>query len=226
MLAVTTTAIAKVNADEYQAFWLWSGVKPTSLMKNARVVYLHQGEIITQQGNVLFQRMGAPVSHLTFPKIWLTVRITSTAIPDSVWRRVIILLTRWKAAGNNVIGLQIDFDAATRQLGDYGIFLTRLRLILPEEFALSVTGLLDWAKTGSVDSLNTLPVDELVVQSYQGRSTVTNYSTYLPALSQLTIPWKVGVVQNGVWDQNQESTLRKLPWFRGMVVFMLKAHES
>jgi hypothetical protein len=31
-----------------------------------------------------------------------------------------------------------------------------------------VTGLLDWAKTGDVATLNALPVDELVVQSYQG----------------------------------------------------------
>ncbi|CAK9884386.1 MAG: hypothetical protein XXXJIFNMEKO3_00771 [Candidatus Erwinia impunctatus] len=221
MLTLCLPALAKVNAEEYQEFWLWSGVRPSSEMRDAMVVYLHQGEIISRQGKVNFHRMGAPVSRLTFPKVWLTVRITTTDIPEAVWIRIMTLLSRWKSAGNNVVGLQIDFDAATQRLDEYGNFLIRLRLLLPNEYALGVTGLLDWAKTGSVSTLNTLPVDELVIQSYQGRSTVVNYRSYLPALSQLTIPWKMGIVQHGLWEKEQEKKLSQSPWFKGMVVFML-----
>ena len=195
-------------------------------MRNALVVYLHQGEISPRHGQLIFQRMGAPVSHLTFPKIWVTVRITTTAIPESVWKRVVTQLDRSKAAGNDVIGLQIDFDAATQRLEDYGCFLTRLRSTLPLECALGFTGLLDWAQTGNVKTLNALPVDELVVQSYQGRRTITNYRSYLPGLSNLTIPWRVGVVQNGQWDKQQESTFTESPWFRGVVVFMLNSPKD
>ncbi|VTP64713.1 Protein of uncharacterised function (DUF3142) [Leclercia adecarboxylata] len=67
-------------------------------------------------------------------------------------------------------------------------------------FALGVTGLLDWAKTGDVATLNTLAVDELVIQSYQGRHTVDNYQAYLPALARLRIPFKLGWVEaaNGI----------------------------
>lgn len=190
-------------------------------MRDARVVYLHQGEISSRQGSAVFTRMGAPVSRLTFQNIWLTIRITTTEIPDSAWQQIFILLQRWKYAGNNVIGLQIDFDAATQRLDEYSDFLTRLRSLLPHEYALGVTGLLDWAQTGNVATLNALPVDELVVQSYQGRHTVANYRAYLPALSGLTIPWKVGIVQHGIWDKEQESQFSQSPWFRGMVVFML-----
>lgn len=226
LLTLCTPGMAKVNAEEYQSFWLWSGIRPSSQMRNAQVVYLHQGEIVARQSHALFRRMGAPVSRLTFPKIWLTVRITTTDIPDSVWMRVITLLQRWKLAGNDVVGLQIDFDAATQKLNEYGDFLIKIRSALPNEYALGVTGLLDWAKTGSVATLNALPVDELVVQSYQGRSTVANYSAYLPALSQLTIPWKLGVVQNGLWDKEQECMLSQSRWFKGMVVFMLNSRSE
>ena len=93
---------------------------------------------------------------------------------------------------------------------------------MPPEFALGVTGLLDWAKTGDVATLNALPVDELVVQSYQGRRTVTNYQAYLPALTRLRIPFKLGLVQNGVRDPQAEAQLSTSPWYRGTVVFMLR----
>lgn len=221
LLFISLPTIAKVNAEDYQSFWLWSGVKSSAQMRHAQTVYLHQGEIFPLNGKVLFQRMGLPVSRLTFDNIWLTVRITTTDIPDSVWVRIITLLQRWQSAGNHVAGLQIDFDAATQKLDKYGEFLNHLRTILPAEYALGVTGLLDWAKTGSVATLNQLPVDELVIQTYQGKHTVTNYHAYLPALSQLTIPWKIGVVQHGIWDKKEEDKLQQSKWFKGTVVFLL-----
>ena len=70
-------------------------------------------------------------------------------------------------------------------------------------------------------TLNALPVDELVVQSYQGRNTVEDYTAYLPALAGLRIPFKIGRVQNGVWDPHEEQRLAASPWYRGTVTFML-----
>ena len=84
-----------------------------------------------------------------------------------------------------------------------------------------MTGLLDWAKTGDIATLNALPVDELVVQSYQGRRTVANYQDYLPALTRLNIPFKLGLVQAGNWDRKTEAQLEQSRWYRGTVVFML-----
>lgn len=210
-----------VNAREHPAFWLWSGVKASDALQNAQTVYLHQGEVLTRTGAVVFQRLGLPVSRLTFPQIWLTVRFTTLDTPEAVAPRIIRLMQSWQAAGNHVVGLQVDFDAATYQLAKYAHFLRQLRQQLPEEFALGVTGLLDWAKTGEVATLNTLPVNELVVQSYQGRHTVSNYQHYLPALSGLRIPFKLGLVQNGEWDPKAEAQLLNSPWYRGTVVFML-----
>lgn len=135
-----------VAAREHPAFWLWSGVKASDELKNAQTVYLHQGEVLIRSGNVVFQRLGLPVSRLTFPSIWLTVRFTTLDVPEVIPARIIRLMQRWQNAGNHVVGLQVDFDAATHQLTDYARFLQQLRQQLPAEFALGVTGLLDWAK--------------------------------------------------------------------------------
>ncbi len=125
---------------------------------------------------------------------------------------LIDLPRRWAAAGNQVIGLQIDFDAGTYRLDDYAGFLRRVRTKLDPNFALGVTGLLDWAKTGSIQQLNALPIDELVIQTYQGRSTVNQYSRYLPALLQLRLPFKIGLVQHGEWDPQWEQYLAASPF--------------
>ncbi|MFH5069033.1 DUF3142 domain-containing protein [Enterobacter cloacae complex sp. 2024EL-00215] len=212
-----------VEPRQHQAFWLWSGVKASDALQNAQVVYLHQGEVLVRSGEVVFQRLGLPVSRLTFPSVWITVRFTTLDVPEDIPARIARLLRRWQAAGNKVVGLQVDFDAATHQLADYAYFLRQLRQQLPPEFALGVTGLLDWAKTGDVATLNALPVDELVVQSYQGRRTVANYQDYLPALTRLNIPFKLGLVQAGNWDRKAEAQLEQSRWYRGTVVFMLNS---
>lgn len=222
LLAGQTQATEIVDAREHPAFWLWSGVKASNELKAAQTVYLHQGEVLTRAGEASFQRLGLPVSRLTFPSIWLTVRFTTLEVPEPIFSRIIRLMQSWRAAGNHVVGLQVDFDAATYQLAEYALFLRQLRQRLPPEFALGVTGLLDWAKTGDVATLNTLPVDELVVQSYQGRHTVANYQDYLPALGRLRIPFKLGLVQHGQRDRQAEAQLERSPWYRGTVVFMLR----
>ena len=208
LLSGPTQAAERVDARQHSAFWLWSGVKASNDLQNAQTVYLHQ-------------RLGRPVSRLTFPAIWLTVRFTTLDVPQTIVPRIVRLMQRWRAAGNQVVGLQVDFDAATYQLADYARFLQQLRQQLPPEFALGVTGLLDWAKTGDIATLNALAVDELVVQSYQGRHTVANYQDYLPALSRLRIPFKLGLVQNGSRDRQAEMQLNDSPYYRGTVVFML-----
>ncbi|POT58333.1 DUF3142 domain-containing protein [Citrobacter amalonaticus] len=222
LLTGQAQAAGTVDARQHPAFWLWSGVKAGDELQNAQMVYLHQGEVLTRQGEAFFQRLGLPVSRLTFPSIWITVRFTTLDVPEAIPVRIVRLMQRWQAAGNKVVGLQVDFDAATHQLADYARFLQQLRQQLPPEFALGVTGLLDWAKTGDVATLNALPVDELVVQSYQGRSTVANYQDYLPALTRLRIPFKLGLVQKGRRDRLAEAQLEQSPWYRGTVVFMLK----
>ncbi|MEN5015808.1 DUF3142 domain-containing protein [Erwinia sp. Eh17-17] len=221
LCAFPARAAQQVNAADYQAFWLWSGVRPGPELRAAHTVYLHQGEVVSRRGQAVFDRLGLPVSRLTFPQVWITVRMETLEVPDEMLERMVRLTQRWVQAGNQVVGLQIDFDAATHRLDQYSQFLQRLRKVLPAQFSLGVTGLLDWAKTGNVATLNALPVDELVIQSYQGRRTVSRYADYFPALAGLRIPFRLGLVQHGRWDKQDEQRLLASPWYRGSVVFIL-----
>jgi hypothetical protein len=56
------------------------------------------------------------------------------------------------------------------------------------------------------------------VQTYQGRNTIENYSAYLPRISRLKLPFKIGLIQGGSWEA--PSYIVASPWFSGYVVFL------
>lgn len=218
-------AAATVSAEQYQAFWLWAGVQPQPVLARAEVLYLLQGEV-RRDGQLV--ALGPPVSRLKFPQLWLSYRVQTLSWSSGVMRDLLRQRAAWQAAGNPVIGLQIDFDAATSDLAGYAAFLRRLRAELPDDCRLSITGLLDWSANGEVAVLNGLAdtVDELVVQTYRGRQTVTRYHAYLPALLRLTLPFKLGLVQGGEWEPAWQQRLAELPNYGGEVVFLLNPSSA
>ncbi|CAM3210150.1 hypothetical protein SPAN111604_10580 [Sphingomonas antarctica] len=62
-------------------------------------------------------------------------------------------------------------------------------------------------------------VDEIVIQTYQGRRTIPGYENYFRRISHLAIPFKIGLVQGGDWTE--PSDLREQRAFRGYVVFLV-----
>ena len=60
LLSGSAQAAEHVDARQHSAFWLWSGVKASNDLQNAQTVYLHQGEVLTRSGEVIFQRFGQP----------------------------------------------------------------------------------------------------------------------------------------------------------------------
>jgi hypothetical protein len=137
-----------------------------------------------------------------------------------VYGEILARLRRWRTAGNLVIGLQIDFDAHTRRLGEYAQFLADLRARLPADCRLSITGLLDWSSQGDSVALDALGgvVDEVVLQTYQGRHTIPSYQAYMASLGRMTIPFRIGLAEGGDWTA--PPGLAANPWFRGYVVFL------
>jgi hypothetical protein len=225
-------ATAGVDASQYDAFWLWSGVQPQPVLARAKSLYILQGQIEraprTQGGAVRFLAQGMSVPRLAdHPgEIWLAYRAQTLAWPPEAYAVLLSQLRRWELAGNAVVGIQIDFDARTRELHNYVKFLRDLRERLPQNYRLSITGLLDWAPNADPAVLNQLAgvVDEIVIQTYQGRHSIANYSAYLPPTRHLQLPFKIGLVQYGDWQA--PDYLEGLPLFRGYVVFLLNAPAS
>ena len=215
---------ATVDAAQYDAFWLWSGVKTQPVLAQAKTLYILQGQINATrrapQRGVQLIAQGISVPRITQGDIWLVYRAHTLAWPESLYRQLLGQVQRWHATGTAVMGIQIDFDSSTRDLERYASFLRDLRQRLPAHYRLSITGLMDWGSNADPQAISQLKgvVDEVVVQTYQGRRSIPNYASYLPRLDRMGLPYKVGLIQGGDWQEPQ--ALRDSPWFRGYVVFL------
>jgi hypothetical protein len=103
-------------------------------------------------------------------RVGLVVRVGPTSLhqPDRVRERLITTslaqLDRAQAAGLAVAELQIDFDAASRSLADYGAWLIELsRAVAGRDVALTITALPDWLERPELPDLLAL-VDGWVLQ--------------------------------------------------------------
>jgi hypothetical protein len=211
----------RVDPRHHDAFWLWAGVSAPRHLERARIIYLLDGEI----------RDGRPVHYVSLrpqpprlpgKQVWLVVRANTLDWPEDSYGAISARLDQWRAAGNGLQGLQVDFDARTRHLDDYAGFLKRLRARLPGRYRLSVTGLLDWSANGDPTALASLAgtVDEVVLQTYQGRETIPGYEAYFRRLDGFPIPFRVGLVERGRW--REPANLSRNPRFKGYVVFLLQ----
>jgi hypothetical protein len=210
----------RVDATRYQAFWLWAGVKPQPALAKAKTLYLLQGEVsVREPVRLAAQRPAVP--RVRGPEVWMVVRVETIRWPPAVYAQVLAQLAKWRAAGNKVVGVQIDFDARTRHLENYAGFLKDLRRRLPADCRLGITGLLDWSSNGDPRGLDALAgaVDEVVLQIYQGRRVIPGYAGYLARLDRMKIPFRIGLLQGGEWQA--PPGLEGNPHFRGYVVFLL-----
>lgn len=217
-------ANAAVNAQDYDAFWLWGGVAAQPVLADAKTLYVLQGQISSsrseQHRRVNFVAQGMPVAKLPQREVWIVYRAHTLRWPETVYTQLFGQVKRWRQAGSNVVGIQIDFDARTLYLNEYVAFLRDLRQRLPQDYRLSITGLLDWSSNADAAVIGQLNgvIDEVVVQTYQGRHSIPDYAAYLPRVNRLGLPFKIGLIQGGEWQA--PATLQDNPWFRGYVVFL------
>jgi hypothetical protein len=222
LLALALAALpagSSVPPPAYDAYWLWAGVRPQPLLDRAARIYLLQGEVVTR-GPVRLVSQRPALPRVRHAELWMVVRVETLAWPPAVYDQILAQLARWEAAGNRLVGLQIDFDARTRHLGDYARFLRGLRARVPGRYRLGTTGLLDWSSNGDPAGLDALAgtVDEVVLQIYQGRRVIPGYAAYLRNLDRLHMPFRIGLLQGGEWQA--PPGLAANPWFRGYVVFL------
>jgi len=223
-LGAGSAEAATVNAADYDAFWLWGGVSAQPVLREARTLYVLQGQVGAPRGApdqpARLHAQGIAIPRLKQGEVWVVYRAHSLRWSADSYTTLLAQLKRWRGAGNPVVGVQIDFDARTRYLAEYADFLRDFRRRLPADYRLSITGLLDWssnAEPAAIDQLKGV-VDEVVVQTYQGRRTIPDYERYLPRVARLQLPFRIGLAQYGEW--RAPDYLAHSPWFRGYVVFL------
>jgi len=209
----------RVATQDYDSFWLWPGVEPPAAAAKAKSLYLLDGEILASEPARYVQLRAAP-PRLAEPQVWLVVRTDTLDWPEGVAEALPARLDRWAQSSPHVAGLQLDFDARTRHLDRYAAFLEHIRATLPRRYRLSITGLMDWSANGDPKQLKRLAgtIDEVVIQTYQGRSTIPGYDAYFKRMRDFPIPFKVGLVEGGLWSEPRG--LEREPSFRGYVVFV------
>lgn len=207
----------RVDPAGYDAFYLWAGVAPRPVLDKARSVYLLAGEV--ERGGGFTALRATP--RLRRGEVWVVVRTRQIDWDAATLGAIMAVVRRWQAAGNPVAGLQIDFDASTKGLERYAAFLARVRAALPARYRLSITGLMDWSANADPAALAGLKgvIDEVVVQSYQHRTTIPGYDRYLTRLARVPVPHKVALIEGGEW--HEPATLKADPLFRGYVVFLV-----
>lgn len=195
-------------------------MKPQPVLDKAKTVYLLEGEV-RDSPVPRIERLRGGTPRARHAKLWIVYRVETLRWGPDIPVQIKDDIVRWRKAGTQVEGVQIDFDSATKGLSGYAAFLKQLRGQLPADSKLGVTGLLDWSAQGDSTALNQLAgsVDEIVIQTYQGRNTIPGYEAYMGALSRLHVPFKVGLVQGGKW--RAPSALKSNPNFRGYVVFLV-----
>ena len=171
-------AAEDVRAADYDAFWLWAGVAPQAVLVRARSLYILQGQVEAPRNDeaaVNLIAQGGATPRLHRGEVWLVYRAHTLNWTPAIYAKLRARLDRWRRADNPVVGVQIDFDARTRHLDEYARFLRDLRARMPADCRLSITGLLDWSSQGDPAGLAALGgvVDEVVLQTYQGRRTIT-----------------------------------------------------
>lgn len=210
----------RVDPADHDAFFLWAGVRPPAILDRAKTIYILDGEVRAgDNARIVALRPESP--RVRHAEVWLTVRAERIDWVEPVFAQLLAHAARWERAGTRLVGIQVDFDARTRGLAGYASFLAELRRRLPGKYRLSVTGLMDWSANGDAAQLARLRgvVDEVVIQTYQGRRTIPGYEGYLASLARLPIPYRIAVVQGGEW--RPPPALAADPEFRGYVVFLL-----
>ena len=225
LLVANTAQAARVGTDNYHQFWLWGRVRPQPALDHATDVYVLQGEIGHVGERITLRHQGATPTRFPVDRVWLVYRVSSLDWTPQITTALCNQWRYWQTTGTHLAGIQLDFDARTRHLDEYADFLRRIRKDIPPAARLSITGLLDWTRTGDTATLNGLggTVDEIIIQTYRGRHTIPDYANYLSSLSALTLPFKIGLVQGGDWETDWQARLTENPRYRGEVVFLLNS---
>ncbi|WP_089605561.1 DUF3142 domain-containing protein [Acinetobacter piscicola] len=213
-----------INANDYDAFWIWGEIKSAPYLNKAKQVYILQGEIridkASKQSILIAQ--GVPVLNIPHQKVWLVFRNHHLNWQDHELDKILKRVRQWENSGNHIQGIQIDFDSRTKNLHQYGLFLQQLRKQLPQQYQLSITSLMDWTNIQDKETLRLFRenINEMIIQTYQGSTTIPNYQMYLKKISAMKLPYKIGLVQHGEWDHQLK--FENDPNFKGYVVFLLR----
>ncbi len=205
------------------SYWLWAGITANEAPANSEL-YVFQGRLYVEEGKTAYERLGLYPHPIKSSKLVLVYRLEGQ-LPDA--KTVIEVFKRgvaqWQRHPIVISGIQLDFDSPTAKLLEYSNFLEDIRRQLPQNFELSITGLGDWAIGGNKDALRSISssTNEIVFQLYQGRQPLPDIETYINALVDYPLPFRIGLLSGSTMPVSVNK-LQSNPQYRGVIYFIQK----
>lgn len=202
-------------------YWLWAGVAEERVPAGA-TVYAHVGAVHSGAEGLSFEAQGLGPRELDADGVVVVLRMTALAEAGDLLPLLEEQVTQWHRRGNRVVGVQLDYDAATAKLLRYQDMLGRLRQGLDPDLSLGITGLMDWVYSGRRDELEGVAgqVDEIVFQLYRGRDYHRPLASAQTWLSRLDFDFKVGLLSEHPDNEALLASLADLRHLTGLLYFV------
>ncbi len=122
---------------------------------------------------------------------------------DQLLRDLDGLLSEWRQIQPPIAGLELDHDCGDARLDAYALFLTRVRMRLPQTIPLSITTLPSWLSSPNLDAVFR-PVNEVVLQVHMVQSphaglfNADQARKWIRAMARTDKPFRVALPAYGV----------------------------
>jgi len=94
LLTVSLPCLATVQAEDYDAFWLWSGVTAQPVLNKAHTLYLLNGQIVADyQGKTHFIKQGNGLIKNQPAELWLVYRADTLTWSAEIYKQLLQQLT-------------------------------------------------------------------------------------------------------------------------------------
>lgn len=206
--------------------WVWAGITVKDVPATG-ILYVYQGHATQKSGALSFTKHGL-YPHTLARDLFLVYRLTKPLpAPEDLAAIFNHHQIKWTQSGARILGIQLDFDAATKNLATYAQYLRNLRRHMDAPSKISITGLGDWITSAPRAAQSDLmdACDEIVFQLYQERSPLPHIETFFKKLAHFNRPFKVGLLANAN-PERYSDTLVQLSYCQGVVLFHQKYGSS
>jgi len=178
-------------------YWLWAGQSPALAKYHPDVLYVQTrgrrwpADLPGAERYIVVRRIEPSDRGLTRLAALALIEDYNALVAD--------------APNVRIDGLQIDYDAPTNRLSDYGGFLQEVRRGLPPTARLSVTALLDWFGPRTDIAVVLRHVDGFVPQFYDvglerapaGIAMPIDAAKWAPIFDAYRVPYQIGISSFG-----------------------------
>jgi len=100
LLIISNPKAQIVEANKYDRYWLWAGIKSQSILTNAKTIYILDAQIEEKNNGprLVSQRSATPRTKNV--DIWIVYRVETLDWQPQIYNQINSHISKWKNAGN------------------------------------------------------------------------------------------------------------------------------